>query len=58
MPASSLVTTAQYTTLINSYGDMRFSTLGVTSITINSPVSGGTANYYIIAPGYKGQVTY
>jgi hypothetical protein len=37
---------------------MRFSTLGVTSITINSPVSGGTASYYIIAPGYKGQVTY
>jgi hypothetical protein len=58
MPASSLITTTQYTTLINSFGDMRFSTLGVSSITINSPVSGGTANYYIIAPGYKGQVTY
>jgi hypothetical protein len=50
---------AQFTSLTSGTTDLRSSILGVSSITINSPVSGTTTgNYYIIAPGYKGQVTY
>jgi hypothetical protein len=37
---------------------MRISIPGVSSITINSPVSGGSQNYYLIAPGYKSTVNY
>ena len=54
-----LYTVAQFTSLTSGTTDLRSSILGVSSITINSPVSGTTTgNYYIIAPGYKGQVTY
>jgi hypothetical protein len=54
-----LYTTAQYISLTSGTTDLRSSIPGVSSITINSPVSGTTTgNYYIIAPGYKGQVTY
>ncbi len=57
--ASRLFTTAQYTSLTTGTTDLRPTIPGVTSITINSPVSGTTtANYYLLAPGYKGQVTY
>jgi hypothetical protein len=51
-------TTAQYTTLTTNTTDMRLSIPGVSSITINSPVSGGSQNYYLIAPGYKSTVNY
>jgi hypothetical protein len=58
-PATYLYTPTQYTSLINGTTDLRSSVLGVSSITINSPVSGTTTgNYYLIAPGYKGQVSY
>ena len=54
-----LYTVAQFTSLTSGTTDLRSSIPGVSSITINSPVSGTTTgNYYIIAPGYKGQVTY
>ena len=54
-----LYTVAQFTSLTSGTTDLRGSIPGVSSITINSPVSGTTTgNYYIIAPGYKGQVTY
>ena len=58
MTPSRLFTPAQYTTLTTSTSDMRISIPGVSSITINSPVSGGTQNYYLIAPGYKTTVSY
>lgn len=59
MPAVKLYTPAQYTSLTGGTTDLRTSVLGVSSLTINSPVSGTTTgNYYLIAPGYKGQVTY
>jgi hypothetical protein len=51
-------TTAQYTTLTTNTSDMRISIPGVSSITINSPISGGSQNYYLIAPGYKSTVNY
>jgi hypothetical protein len=56
---SRIFTTSQYTSLINGTTDLRSTIPGVSSITINTPVSGTTTgNYYLIAPGYKGQVTY
>jgi hypothetical protein len=57
-PLIYLYTTTQYTTLTTNTSDLRSSVLGVNTITINSPVSGGTGNYYLIAPGYKGQISY
>jgi len=58
-PGIYLYTPTQYTSLTTGTTDLRSSILGVSSITINSPVSGTTTgNYYIIAPGFKGQVSY
>ena len=58
MAPARLFTPGQYTTLTTNTADMRISIPGVSSITINSPVSGGSQNYYLIAPGYKTTVTY
>jgi len=56
---SRIFTPTQYTSLTTGTTDLRPTIPGVSSITINSPVSGTTTgNYYLIAPGYKGQVTY
>jgi hypothetical protein len=56
---SRIFTPTQYTSLTTGTTDLRSTIPGVSSITINSPVSGTTTgNYYLIAPGYKGQVTY
>ena len=58
-PNVLLYTPAQYTSLTTGTTDLRSSVLGTSTITVNSPVSGTTSgNYYIIAPGYKGQVSY
>jgi hypothetical protein len=58
-PGIYLYTPSQYTSLTTGTADLRSSILGVSSITVNSPVSGTTTgNYYIIAPGFKGQVSY
>jgi len=56
---SRIFTPTQYTSLTTGTTDLRSTIPGVSTITINSPVSGTTTgNYYLIAPGYKGQVTY
>jgi hypothetical protein len=56
---SRIFTPTQYTSLTTGTTDLRSTILGVSSITISTPVSGTTTgNYYLIAPGYKGQVTY
>jgi hypothetical protein len=56
---SRIFTATQYTSLTTGTTDLRSTIPGVSSITINTPVSGTTTgNYYLIAPGYKGQVTY
>jgi hypothetical protein len=58
-PNSKLYTPSQYTTLTTGTTNQKLTIPGVSSITINTPVSGTTnANYYLIAPGYKGQVSY
>ena len=57
--SSRIFTAAQYTSLTTGTTDLRSTIPGVTTITISSPVSGTTTgNYYLLAPGYKGQVTY
>ena len=53
-----LYTTAQYNSIISSTGNVRTTYPGVSSITTSTLVSGGTLNYYLIAPGYSGSVTY
>lgn len=58
MTPSKLFTPAQYTTLTTNTSDLRTTIPGVSSITINTPVSGGSQNYYLIAPGYKTTVSY
>jgi hypothetical protein len=58
MTPSKLFTPTQYTTLTTNTSDLRTTIPGVSSITINTPVSGGSQNYYLIAPGYKTTVTY
>jgi hypothetical protein len=58
MTPSKLFTPSQYTTLTTNTTDLRVSIPGLSSITINSPVSGGSQNYYLIAPGYKTTVSY
>lgn len=56
---SRLFTVAQFNSLNSGTTDLRSTIPGVSSITINSPVSGTTTgNYYLLAPGYRGQVTY
>jgi len=58
MVASRLFSTTQYSSLTSGTTDLRSTIPGISSLTINSPVLGGTTNYYLISPGYKGQVTY
>lgn len=58
-PAIYLYTPSQWSLLSSGSTDLRSSVLGSTSITINSPVSGTTnGNYYIILPGFRGQITF
>lgn len=58
MSPSKLFTPSQYIILTTNTTDLRSTIPGVSSITINSPVSGGSQNYYLIAPGYKTTVNY
>jgi len=55
---SRLFTPQQYNALINGTTNQKILYPGVTTITIQSPASGGSSNYYIISPGYASQVTY
>jgi hypothetical protein len=58
-PAIYIYTSAQWVNLSMGTTDLRSTILGSTTITINSPVSGTTTgNYYIILPGFKGQITF
>lgn len=55
---SKYFTPTQYNAIRALTTDSRVTYPGVGSITTNSPTSGGTANYYLIAPGYSGAVSY
>ena len=53
LPNSRLFTVAQYNVINSSTTDLRATYPGVQSITINSPLNGGSSNYYIINTGYS-----
>ena len=55
---SRYFTPAQYNAIKNQTLNLKSTYPGVSSITINSPINGGTANYYLISPGYSGQVAF
>ncbi len=53
LPNIRLFTSAQYNIINTSTTDLRATYPGVQSITINSPVNGGSSNYYLINTGYS-----
>lgn len=55
---SRYFTVAQYNTIRNQNQNLKSTVPGVSSITINSPINGGSSNYYLISPGYAGQVSF
>jgi len=55
---SRLFTVAQFNSINTTTLNLKSTYPGVTSFTISTPVSGGSTNYYLIAPGYNGQVSY
>jgi hypothetical protein len=58
VPDGRFYTTAQYNSIVSSTGNVIATFPGVSSITTSTLVSGGTLNYYLIAPGYSGSVSY
>jgi len=58
VPDSRLYSVSQYNLINSSSINVRSTYPGVVSYTTPVLTSGGTLNYYIIAPGYSGQVTY
>jgi len=57
-PSTLLLTPSQYSTIKASTSNLKSTYPGVSSIIISSAISGGTSNYFIIAPGYSSKVTY
>lgn len=53
LPVLRIFTPVEFNALKTSTTDLRASYPGVQSITINSPTSGGTSNYYITRLGYS-----
>jgi hypothetical protein len=58
VPDGRFYTTSQYNAIVSSTGNVRTTYPGVSSITTPTLVSGGSLTYYLIAPGYSGQITY
>ncbi len=58
VPDCRFYTTSQYNSIISSTGNVRNTFPGVSSITTSTLTSGGSLTYYLIAPGYSGQVNY
>jgi len=57
-PNSRLYTTSEYNSIKAASTNVRTTYPGVSSVTTTTLTSGGTLNYYLISPGYSGQVTY
>jgi len=53
LPNSRIFTPSQYSILNSSTSDLRNSYPGVQSFTINSPINGGSSNFYLIRTGKK-----
>jgi hypothetical protein len=58
VPDTRLYSVSQYNLINSSSANVRSTYPGVVSYTTPVLTSGGILNYYIIAPGYSGQVTY
>ena len=58
VPDTRLFTTSEYNSIKAASTNVRSIYPGVISYSTSTLTSGGTLNYYIIAPGYSGQVTY
>jgi len=57
-PDVRIFTTTEYNAIKAASTNVRATYPGVTSVTTSTLISGGTLNYYLIAPGYSGSVTY
>jgi len=57
-PDVRLFTTSEYNAIKTATSNVRITYPGVSSITTSTLTSGGILNYYLIAPGYSGSVTY
>ena len=57
-PDVRIFTTSEYNTIKAATSNVRATYPGVSSVTTSTLTSGGTLNYYLIAPGYSGSVTY
>ena len=57
-PDVRIFTTSEYNSIKSSISNVRVTYPGVSSITTSTLTSGGTLNYYLIAPGYSGSVIY
>jgi len=53
LPKTRLFTSTEYNTINSSTSDLRLTYVGNSSITITSPVSGGSSNYYLVNTGYS-----
>jgi hypothetical protein len=58
IPNCRFYTTAQYNSIKATSGNVRATYPGVSSVTTSILTSGGTLNYYLIAPGYSGTISY
>ena len=58
VPYARFFTTTEYNSIKASTSNVRITYPGVSSVTTSTLTSGGTLNYYLIAPGYSGSVTY
>lgn len=58
VPYARFYTAAEYNAIKAATSNVRATYPGVSSVTTSTLTSGGTLNYYLIAPGYAGQVTY
>jgi hypothetical protein len=57
-PNSRLYTLSEYNAIRAASTNVRLTYPGVSSVTTATLTSGGTLSYYLISPGYSGQVTY
>jgi len=58
VPYARFHTTAEYNAIKAATSNVRATYPGLSSVTTSTLTSGGTLNYYLIAPGFAGQVTY
>jgi hypothetical protein len=57
LPNTRIFTPSQFTAISTSTVDLRLTYPGTQTITINSPISGGSSNYYLINTGYSNTTT-